>query len=198
MGNETSEQRDERSDYTRCPEGCVLPPHPPFGEGDLVSIKGLQKDTTLNRKLGTIRKRNAGRWDVQLQGVGKSGFVKPQNLYLIRSNKFPKQLPDTKKCAGKFNLDCRGTGLVPVLSDTCSSSSDLGDETLTRRLAASPLRVEEEASPWVSFLAPLLLILMLVLFMYRKPVQHFFAENASPCCKGLRSTKQKAPVRHSV
>merc|ERR1711964_390576 len=113
MGNETSEQRDERSDYTRCPEGCVLPPHPPFGEGDVVSIKGLQKDTTLNRKLGTIRKRNAGRWDVQLQGVGKSGFVKPQNLYLIRSNKFPKQLPALKNVPVNLILTAEEQGSCP-------------------------------------------------------------------------------------
>merc|ERR1711964_174269 len=159
--------------------------------------------------MGIPEGRKAGLWTVQLR-VGKlledrydikNGFVavKPENLYLIESTKFPKQLPNTKNCVNHYrNSSCRGIGFVPVLGDTYSSDSELGDTTLQRRLTASPLRVEEEASPWVSFLAPLLLILMLVLFMYRKPVQHFFAGNASPCCKGLRSTKQKAPVRHSV
>merc|ERR1711964_81381 len=132
--------------------------------------------------------------------------VPPENLYLVKPANWEAQI----QCyPAACCLSCYGTGFwqphvdkpKPPPSRRKEHRSEYSDSSfadMNRRLAASPLCAEEDASHWMFVLAPLLLLLMPVLFMYRKPAQHFFAEKVSPCCKNLRSTKQKAPVRHSV
>merc|ERR1711964_503547 len=66
-----------------------------------------------------------------------------------------------------------------------------------RRLAASSVISNHDApSDWL--LAPLLFILMLVLFMYRKPIQEFLSGSNSVKTSygGLRKIQKKPPVRH--
>merc|ERR1711964_550997 len=69
-----------------------------------------------------------------------------------------------------------------------------GKHVKARRLAA----LGSGQSSAASFLAPLLLILMLVLFMYRKPIQNYFSgsNSAKPSYGGLRNNRKKAPIRH--
>merc|ERR1711964_201580 len=68
----------------------------------------------------------------------------------------------------------------------------------SRRLVGSALCTDEDVPHGMFIFAPILLILMLVLFMYRKPVQAFFADKASASYKGLRFIQKMAPVRHSL
>merc|ERR1711964_388031 len=66
-----------------------------------------------------------------------------------------------------------------------------------RRLAASSVISDHDApSDWL--LAPLLLILILVFFMYRKPIQEFLSGSNSQKTSygGLRNIQKKSPVRH--
>merc|ERR1711964_562649 len=64
-----------------------------------------------------------------------------------------------------------------------------------RRLAASS--PTDAAPSEMLILAPLLFILMLVLFMYRKPIQRYFSEKASlPSNEGARFIRKNAPVLH--
>merc|ERR1711964_697088 len=66
----------------------------------------------------------------------------------------------------------------------------------TRRLAGSSLCTDEDAPHGMFIFVPILMILMLVLFMYRKPVLNYLSGKATPSYKGLRIIQKKAPVRH--
>merc|ERR1711964_74654 len=66
---------------------------------------------------------------------------------------------------------------------------------LPRRRLTAPSLPTDTAPSAVFILAPLLIILMLVVFMYRKPIQRYFSGKAlAPSSKGLRFIRKKAPI----
>merc|ERR1711964_599333 len=83
-------------------------------------------------------------------------------------------------------------------SDLLARARSIADlfQLRTRRLAACSVMSDHDANLFV--FAPFLLILMLVFYMYRKPIQNYFSESrsAKPSSGGLRITRKKAPVRH--
>merc|ERR1711964_925657 len=68
---------------------------------------------------------------------------------------------------------------------------------MNRRLAACSV-ISDHDTPSDLLLAPLLFILILVLFMYRKPIQEFLSgsNSAKTSYGGLRKIQKKPPVRH--
>merc|ERR1711964_194634 len=91
-----------------------------------------------------------------------------------------------------------------ALADARIASDPQGTFTATgrriggyvRRLVGSSLCTDEDAPHGMFIFVPILMILMLVLFMYRKPVLNYLSGKATPSYKGLRNIQKKAPVRH--
>merc|ERR1711964_686113 len=77
------------------------------------------------------------------------------------------------------------------------SVADARAAQLDRRLAGCPATDHDAPSTGFIFV-PLMVILMLVLFMYRKPIQNYFSgsSSAKPSYGGLRNIRKKAPIRH--
>merc|ERR1711964_177523 len=90
-----------------------------------------------------------------------------------------------RRAAQSASVDQRDPALV-----------DPSFQTRARRLASCSA---DQSAPSDMLLIPLLLILMMVFFMYRKPIQEFFTRSNSgkTTYGGLRMIHKKAPVRHS-
>merc|ERR1711964_652563 len=75
---------------------------------------------------------------------------------------------------------------------------DVHHVKVQRRLVESSICKDGDHAPHDLFiLAPLLMILMLVFFMYRKPVRNYLSGKKSVSFTGLtRFIQKKAPVRH--
>merc|ERR1711964_182258 len=96
---------------------------------------------------------------------------------------------DTKHLPARDTVDPFGNPMY---------SANRFGEDLPRRLAGCSVLSDHDAPSDFFILAPLLLILMLVFFMYRKPIQNYFSGSspAKPSHGGLRNIRKKAPIRH--
>merc|ERR1711964_726304 len=63
-----------------------------------------------------------------------------------------------------------------------------------RRLAAGSLPADAVSSPVMSILAPILLVLMLVLFLFRKPLANLLKETKKPSFTRARGIRKRAPI----
>merc|ERR1711964_6459 len=86
--------------------------------------------------------------------------------------------------------------LHPADAAVLNAHRDRG--ALVRRLVDSSICKDGDHAPHDLFiLAPLLMILMMVFFMYRKPVRNYLSGKTSVSYKGLtRFIQKKTPVRH--
>merc|ERR1711964_878959 len=63
-----------------------------------------------------------------------------------------------------------------------------------RRLAAGSLPADAVSPPVMSILAPILLVLMLVFFLFRKPLAHLLKETKKPSFTRPRGIRKRAPI----
>merc|ERR1711964_624431 len=97
----------------------------------------------------------------------------------------------TKLRAGKFSE------LTPGEQAVASEIAKYSGVNRRRLPVCSVLSDHDTPSGSGMILAPLIFVLILVFFMYRKPIQEFFGSSKKPSYGGVRKIQKKAPVRHS-
>merc|ERR1711964_480090 len=97
----------------------------------------------------------------------------------------------------KFNTVLEKNAQAAVSRDATDPTTEF-QKAWGRRLVGCGLSNDHDAPHGLFILAPILMILMMVFFMYRKPIQNSFSgsRSAKPSYGGLRNIRKKAPVVH--
>merc|ERR1711900_123487 len=78
------------------------------------------------------------------------------------------------------------------LMERCLTGLSTSDDPSLRRLAGCEISNDQDASHGIFILAPILMILMLVLFMYRRPLQRLFSNVAEKSSRYVTGVQKKA------